>query len=111
MARESRVYTIDAAVPVQLSPESLIVERIFIQMLAVASGGMGYVMDGVRPGTTPVPLTTPTIELAPAPSALAPGGSYSDADYNSTSIDLQRLFITGSHTGDLMLVTYITKSR
>lgn len=111
MAREGRVYTITAGTPVQLNVEPLILERIFIQMLAGASGGMGYVMLGVRPGTTPVALTNPTVQLAPSPGATAPGGSYSDADYNSSSIDASRIWLDGSHTGDTVLVTFETKSR
>lgn len=111
MAREGKIYTITAGTPIQLSVESLIVERIFIEMLAVASGGMGYIMDGVRPGTTPVANTNPTVQLAPAPAATSPGGNYSDQDWHGCTIDLQRMWIDGSHSGDLVLVTIVTKSR
>lgn len=110
MAREGRIYTIVAGTPIRLSPEPLIVERIFIQMQVGASGGLGYVMDGVRPGTTPVANTNPTVQLGPA-STTSPGGNYSDADYNSSSISLDRIWIDGSHSGDLVLVSFSTKSR
>lgn len=110
MAREGTVYTVVAGTPVQLSTEPLILERIFIQMLAGASGGMGYIMDGVRPGTTPVALTNPTVELAPS-TTTSPGGAYSDADYNSSTIDAQRIWLDGQTSGNKILVSWITKSR
>lgn len=106
-ARVGRIITVAAGTPVQLATQSTLVRRIFIQMQAGGTG-MGYVMDGVTVGTTPVANTNPTVQLAAA-TASAPGGNYSDASQTSAyDIDLQKIWIDGSHTGDTILVSYET---
>ncbi len=84
-----------------------IATRVFIQMLT-AGTGLGYVMDGIRPGRVPSILTAAdvTAELAPA-TATAPGGTYEDAD--PAGIDLSRLWIHGAHAGDTIKVSYVPK--
>lgn len=110
MAWEGKIITVAAGTPVQLSPFSLIVASLSIQMLAGASGGIGYVMPGVRPLTTPTANTSPTIQLAPAATD-SPGGQYTGSDPNGSTLDLALFFVDGAHTGDLIGVVYDTKSR
>ncbi len=107
-ARQGIILTVTAGTPIQLATQTVMVRRIFIQMQAASSGGLGYVMVGVPVGTTPVANTTPTAQLAAA-SSTSPGGSYSDGSSTANyDIDLQKIWIDGAHTGDTILVSYET---
>lgn len=107
-ARVGRIITVAAGTPVQLATSRIIVRRIIIQMQVATSGGVGYVMDGVQVGTTPVANTNPTIQLC-AGSASSPGCSYSDQPSTvNYDIDLQRIWVDGAHTGDTITISYET---
>jgi hypothetical protein len=106
-ARFGRIITVTAGTPIRLATVRTIAARIMIQMLSGGTG-RGYAMDGVPEGTTPVALTWPTVQMAPA-TATAPGGTYTDTDSVGSSIDLSRIWVDGSQTGDTMVVTYYTK--
>lgn len=115
--RVNHTYTVTSGTPINMAtgtsgaPSSgdfqpVYASRVFIQMLHGGTG-LGYVMDGIPPGTTPAAGTNGhlTAELAAA-SLTAPGGSYSDADPNvAGGIDIRRLWIDGSHSGDTVMVS------
>jgi hypothetical protein len=115
--RVNTKYTITAGTPINLATgtssapsagnfQPAYATRIFIQMLHGGSG-LGYVMDGIPPGTTPAVSTNGhlTAELAAA-SLTAPGGSYSDSDPNPAGgIDIRKLWIDGSNSGDTVSVS------
>jgi len=111
MAIEGRIITVAAGTPVRLETEPLIVSWLYVEMLAAAGAGMGYLMLGVRPGTTPVANTNPTIQLTASAGATAPGGSFELRFDVNNEIDLSRVWVDGAHTGDTVLVMYNTKSR
>ncbi len=92
------------------------VSQLFIQM-KTGGTGRGYVMTGIRGQTSATQLwRVPdaavsgdlTAELAPA-TATAPGGSYSDQPVDG-SVDLSQCWVDGSHTGDVITVSYNTKT-
>lgn len=77
--------------------------RIFIQM-AIGGSGYGIVFDGVPLGVTPADGNNweITAQLAPA-SSTGPGSSYSDTSpygIGLPQIDLRKLWIDGSNSGD-----------
>lgn len=131
MARFNKAITVVAATPINVAtgmtsaqmvtagfsqiPRQL-VKRVFLQM-KVAGTGLGYVMDGIRGQTSAtqqwrVPASSVsgdlTAQLAPA-TATAPGGSYGDSDPNA-GIDLSQTWIDGSVNGDVITVSYDTKT-
>jgi hypothetical protein len=84
--------------------------EIFVQMLTGGTG-RGIVMDeiaGVSAGVGRVPSSTSdsdvSMELAPA-TATAPGGAYSRTE-PSGAIDVNQLWIDGSHTGDTVKISF-----
>ncbi len=120
-ARVNVTYTVAAGTPVRvadgatsgtISVQPLIVNRLLIQMKH-AGTGLGIVMDGIPVGTTADSTKSAhvTAELAPA-TATAPGGSYSDTrdPASGSGIDLSRMWIDGSHTGDTIIVSYDTRN-
>jgi hypothetical protein len=104
-ARFSITLTVVSGTPIHLAPDNqpLIVSRIIIQMKHGGTG-MGQIMLGVPKGTTPATSSWPVIELAPA-TATAPGQSFSDEGPN---INLAEIWCDGSHSGDLITVSYDT---
>jgi hypothetical protein len=116
--RINQTFTIAAGTPINVasgttttaSNAPVYAARVFIQMLSGCSScGQGYVMDGINYPRVPSHSnsTDLTATLAPATST-APGGSYSDNSLgnNGQLIDVNRLWIDGSHTGDTVVVSY-----
>jgi hypothetical protein len=86
-----------------LSSPTRYVTRLIIQCQPAAGDGLIYVFNGVPIGVTPTISTFPYITLA-AGSAAAGSDEYDDRlDTGDTSnIDLCRIWIDGSHTGDVV---------
>jgi hypothetical protein len=102
--RYNKTLTITSGTPIQLATVPTFARAIFIQMAASGSG-IGYVMAGIPPGTTPNHSTSGqlTAQLAPA-SATSPGGNYSDN--NALGIDIARIWIDGANSGDTVIVSW-----
>ena len=82
--------------------------RYFVQML-IGGTGYGLVYDGVPISRPPVAGDL-TAQLA-TPSDSAPGGSYEDWDksLDRGGIDMNEVWIDGSHTGDTVAVSFVPK--
>lgn len=109
--RYNKIYTVAAGTPIQLATVTTPANRVFIQMLTGGSGS-GYVMDvsSYVAGTTPAHTTSGELvaQLCPATST-APGCSYSDTAGSapgSGAIDISKLWIDGSNSGDTLVVSY-----
>lgn len=105
--RINRTFTVGVN-PICVSTETgasdgirLIADRVFIQMLPVAGGGgLGYVMDGIRPDRVPsIALAGDVTAVLASATATDPGGGYSDSDAHG-GIDLSLLWIHGAQVGD-----------
>ncbi len=117
MARFNLLLTITAGTPIRLSDSAtdgtqktqpLYVNELIIQM-ASGGSGLGYVMAGVKPGTTPNKATAGTVSAQlTAATAGAPGGTYSDAadPRGGGGIDLSKIWIDGDHTADTVVVSW-----
>jgi len=105
--REGRIITIAAGTEVQVSTQAIRVDRIFVQALPSASGGLVYVFDGVKSGTTPAFGTNPAAVLCAATST-TPGCSYGDSvnPRSGDAIILSQFWIDGAHTGDKVVVSW-----
>lgn len=81
----------------------------FIQMAAGGSG-MGKVFDGV-PISRAVVAGDITAQLAPAVSATSPGGVYSNTDFTGdrNGIDINEIWVDGTHTADTILTSWVPK--
>lgn len=109
--RVNMQVTITAGTPVRLTTTKTLVNRLFIQ-LKTGSSGRAFLLLGV-PATTTCDATNAaqlTAELAPA-TATAPGGSFSDPQgangmSPSDSEDLAQICIDGSHTGDVVVISF-----
>ena len=105
--RKNFTKTITSGTPIQVSTTPLTVDRYIIQM---AIGGTGYGLICIVPvGTTPAAScgTAGQLsgQLAPA-STTAPGGSWSDSVATpGGSINLQTVWIDGSHSGDVVTIS------
>lgn len=109
--RINRTITITSGTPIQLATVPTYANRVFIQMLSGGTG-IGYVMDmsNYLTSVTPNHSTSGhlTAQLQPA-SSTAPGGSYSDAADSapgSGPIDISRIYIDGSNSGDTVVISY-----
>lgn len=84
-------------------------KSVFIQMRTGGSG-IGYVMSGIQPGRVPSAANASDLssELYAA-SPTGPGGAYSYPEPGNTyrgDIDVNQIWIDGTHTGDTVTVTY-----
>lgn len=111
--RINQTFTITAGTPIcvgtgtttsQRAP--IYAARVFVQM-QTGGTGVGYVMDGINYPRVPSHSnsTDLTATLAAASSS-APGGSYSDTSEPNKTMDVTRLWLDGSHTGDTITVSY-----
>ncbi len=103
--RYNRTITVTAGTPIQLSTvQHANVRALFIQM-AIGGSGYGAVMAGILNGRVPskTASTDLTAQLAPS-SSTAPGSSYSDS--NEKGVDLYTIWVDGSNSGDLIIVSY-----
>jgi hypothetical protein len=106
--------TITSGTPIQLSAIHLYASEILIQ---AAAGGTGLIQvcAGIPVGTTPAANCGTagqlSAQLAPATST-APGGSYSDqvTSKSGTGIDLETIYVDGSHSGDVVLVSFLQQN-
>lgn len=83
--------------------------RYFVQMLPGGSG-YGKVYDGV-PLSRALASTDLTATLGASTAATQPGGSYEDWDKTGDrgGIDMNEVWIDGSHTGDTVVLSYVPK--
>jgi hypothetical protein len=98
--------TIDSGTALQLANVSTLVTRLAIQCQPATGDGLVYVFNGVPVGTTPATDTTPYITLA-AGGTNSPSDTYSDRvdEADDFAIDLQQIWIDGSHSGDVVTVS------
>jgi len=121
MARRiNRPITVAAGTPVNLATgttqpasEPVWAWEYFVQMKSGGSG-KGLIYDGVpasRATGTGIVAGDLTVELAPAAGPVNPGGSYDNADYSNDrgGIDINEIWIDGSHTGDVILASFVPK--
>lgn len=108
-------FSVVAGTPIRIATQSTSVNRLFIQSRH-GSTGIVYLLGGVPTGTTCNANNSSqlTAELGPGDS-LHPGASLSDpqgADGNTPSDreDLATWCIDGSHTGDLVIVSFWRKN-
>lgn len=79
---------------------------IIVQMLAVASGGIGYLQLDLPLAETPA--ATNAIQLGPA-TATVPGPIFQYESHDPAwgdRIDLSEIWVEGAHSGDKMLVSW-----
>lgn len=110
--RKNYLITVTSGTPIQVSSVPVTIDRGLIQMDIAASGGYGSICI-VPVGTTPAAQCATMgqlgARLAPG-TATAPGGSYSDfVAASGGSINLQTIWIDGSHTGDPVIVSVNVK--
>ena len=104
----SNSFTIAAGTPIQLAAEQplTLATRLVLQCQPAAGAGEIYVFNGVPVGVTPSTTTFPYITLA-AGGATSPSDTYSDqvdmAD--DFGINLARIWIDGSHSGDVFTLS------
>lgn len=103
--RNKRLITIAAGTPVQLSAEKKLATSITFQMKVGTSGGIGYVILGVR--GTETPAAANGLELVAAPTVPSTPLTLT-FNHPSTGerFDLSEIWVDGAHTGDKMLVTW-----
>lgn len=118
--RVNMTLTITAGVPLNVSTQSTVSDgvprmatRVFIQLYPGATG-IAYIMDGisgVSNGAPRVPSHSNSTDLTAivyGATASAPGSSYSDYDaYHG--IDVSKLWIDGSVSGDKVIVSFDLK--
>lgn len=115
--RINRQITIVAGTPERLvskdTPVPVYANRLFIQSRA-ANTGLVYVLGGVPLETvlSAADAAQLTAELGASPSATQPGGSFGDPPGNSGGVnmtppdDLREWAIDGTHSGDLVIISY-----
>jgi hypothetical protein len=124
--RKNKLVTIASGTPVQLSAlansgcsttvnQACYVDKLFIQP-AIGGSGVVYVMDmsAFIAGTVPSYSTADdvTAQLCAATST-APGCNYLDTSLPapaSGGIDITRIWIDGSNTGDTVVVSFVLRN-
>lgn len=106
--------TIAAGTPVHVWTQSspYLVNEMIIQGQPGSSAGLVYVMAGIASGRTPASTnaTDLTATLCAATSTV-PGCPYSDGTIatSNAGIDVSKIWIDGSHSGDVVVVSFDTR--
>ena len=103
--RKTKIITISAGTPVQVHPEHVLCTNLIVQAKVSSSGGIVYLILGVKPADTPAAANG--IELTVAPTAPSTPFVYIIPDrFSGERIDLSETYIDGAHTGDKVLVSW-----
>lgn len=109
--RVNRSITITSGTPVNVwtgtgaAETTPVMARAILLQMKHGGTGIGYVLAGISRNRVPSASNSADLsaELAPA-SATAPGGGYSDSA-EVTGIDVSRIWIDGSVSGDVVICT------
>jgi hypothetical protein len=103
--RRTKIITIAAGTPVQVTADKVLASNLIVQAKVSTSGGIVYLILGVKTGDTPAAANG--IELTAAPTAPSTPFIREIPDrWSGERIDLSETYIDGAHTGDKVLVSW-----
>jgi hypothetical protein len=103
--RKTKIITVIAGTPIQVHSDHVLCTNLIVQPKVSSSGGIVYLILGVKPADTPASANG--IELTAAPTAPSTAFSYTIPDrFSGERIDLSETYIDGAHAGDKVLVSW-----
>lgn len=103
--RKTKIITVIAGTPVQVHSEHVLCTNLIVQAKVSGSGGIVYLILGIKPGDTPD--SDNGIELPASPTAPSAAFNYTIPDrFSGERIDLSETYIDGAHDGDKVLVSW-----
>jgi hypothetical protein len=103
--RKTKIITITAGTPIPVHTDHVLCTNLIVQAKVSTTGGIVYLILGVKPGDTPAAANG--IELTAAPTAPSTPFNYTIPDrFSGERIDLSETYIDGAHSGDKVLVSW-----